>query len=78
MRRNKRWCCPKSMTMRHDRRGKELMVELLIRRLPSMANGLPHMALCTEEGEFLNIIQQMIAGTVDMAVLFRPPLRPRQ
>lgn len=53
-----------------------LWERLLIRWLPAMANGLPRMAFRTEEGKSLNITQQMITGTIDVAVLYRPQLRP--
>ena len=53
-----------------------LWERLLIRWLPLMANDLPRMAFRTEEGKSLNIIHQMITGTVDIAVLYTPQLRP--
>ncbi len=53
-----------------------LWERLLIRWLPLMARGLPRMAFRTEEGKSLNIIHQMISGTVDVGVLYKPQLRP--
>lgn len=53
-----------------------LWERLLIRWLPLMAKDLPRMAFRAEEGKSLNIIQQMVTGTIDVAVLYRPQLRP--
>ena len=53
-----------------------LWERLLIRWLPHLAELLPSLAFRAEEGKSANIVRQMVAGTTDVAVLYKPQLRP--
>lgn len=49
---------------------------LLIRWLPIMADYMPHIAFRAEVARYQHITRQMIEGTVDIAVMYTPQIRP--
>lgn len=49
---------------------------LLLRWLPRVADALPDIAFRAEVARHDRIIRQMVEGTVDMGVMYKPQLRP--